>query len=900
MRTSVLFALLLLPLPSTTAMAQPRPTRSREAARPAAEAPPAPVAPPVTARQLKALDARSIGPAVMGGRTPSIALDPTNPGVFYVAHAHGGLFKTTDSGGSFSGVTDKEPIGSVGAVAVAASDPSVIWIGTGEANDRNSSGWGSGVYRSVDGGQTWTHAGLETSRAIAKIAVHPRDPETAYVAAVGDLWTDGGQRGLYKTTDGGRTWAAVLQAPAPLAGRVGAGDVALDPQNPDTVYAALYTRRRTPWSFAFGAEVTDGQDVGGIFRTTDGGKTWTKLTNGLPGLTGRVGLSVYAKNPKVVYAIVQSAEGGVSDIDTVRSRRGGVFRSDDGGQTWVRRSPLNPRPFYFSKIRVDPNDDRKVYVLGFSLHVSEDGGETFREDRFKSVHPDLHELVIDPANGRRLVLGTDGGVYQSWNGGESWTHLSTVPMGEFYRIAVDQSVPYRICGGLQDNVNWVGPSRTRTKDGIVNADWVHIYGGDGFSCAFDPDDPDIVYAEAQSGSAYRIHLKSGAMKPLRPEPSEGQQAFRFHWNSPLVPSVHQRGLFYLAGNRVFEMTARGEMWKAISPDLSTQDVRKILTVGSGAETYGVVFAFSESPVKAGTLWAGTDDGKVWVTENQGAEWTDLTANLPAAARGQWIARLEASHHDARTAYLAVSAFRSGNYAPLVYRTTDLGRNWQAVAANLPAGVPVRVIREDPFNASLLYAGTQEGLFVSLDAGRSWTPFGGLPTVPVDDLVVHPRERDLVIATHGRSLYISDDIRPLQELTPAVLDKAAHLFPIRPVEAFELLPGWGDWGGTGQFHGANPPNGAIITAWVKEPGADPVTISIANAQGQPVAKLTAPAIPGLVRLVWDLKPSKELLLDVGGEGRLFVRPGEYTMTLTVGGATETQKVTVGVAPGLETR
>lgn len=901
MRFALLIGTVILLSSGVDAAAQqPRPTRTRDTAKPSAEAPPAPVIPAVDARQLKALDARSIGPAVMGGRIPSIALDPRNPGAFYVAHAHGGLLKTTDNGGSFSGVTDKEPIGSIGAVAVAPSNSSVVWLGSGEANDRNSSGWGTGVYRSTDGGATWTNTGLKTSRTVAKIVVHPRDPDTAYVAAVGDLWNEGGERGLYKTADGGKTWTAVLQAPAPFTGRVGAGDVAIDPLNPDTVYAALYARRRTPWSFAFGTEVTDGKDVSGIFRTTDGGKTWTKLTNGLPGLTGRIGLSVHAKNPKIVYAIVQSAEGGVGDIDSVRSRRGGVFRSDDGGETWVRKSPLNPRPFYFSKIRVDPNDDQKVYVLGFSLHVSEDGGETFREDRFKAVHPDLHELVIDPANSRRLLMGTDGGVYQSWNGGESWAHLSTFPMGEFYRIAVDQSTPYRICGGLQDNVNWVGPSHTRTKDGIVNADWTHIYGGDGFYCIFDADDPEIVYAESQSGYAFRIHLKSGAVKMLRPEPSEGQQAFRFHWNSPLVPSRHHKGMFYLAGNRVFEMTERGEHWKAISPDLSTQDVQKILAVGSGAETYGVVFALSESPVKAGTLWAGTDDGKVWVTENQGEEWTDLTANLPPAAKRQWIARIEASHHDARTAYLAVSAFRSGNYAPLVYRTTDLGKTWQGLAANLPADVPARVVREDPANPSLLYVGTQNGLYVSLDAGKSWTPFGGLPTVPVDDLVVHARDRDLVIATHGRSLYIADDIRPLQELTPQVMAKAAHLFPIRPVEAFEPLPGWAEWGGSGQFRGANPPTGAIITAWVKELGAESVSVSIANAKGQPVAKLTAPAVPGLMRLVWDLKPAKDLLLQYGGEGQLFVRPGEYDVTLSVGGVTEKQKVTVTVAPGLETR
>lgn len=894
--TPLLSAILLI---SAVGLSAQSPRQRQPATTPPA-APPPPAASAVTPVHVKALDARSIGPAVMGGRTPDIAIDPEDPGTFYVAHAHGGLFKTTDNGGSFTALTDKEPIGSVGAVAVAPSNAKVVWIGTGEANDRNSSGWGSGVYRSADAGATWTHVGLPSSRTIARIVVHPKDPDTAYVAAMGDLWTEGGERGLFKTTDGGKSWKAVLQAEAPHATRAGCGDVAIDPQSPDTVYAALYARRRTPWSFAFGAEVTDGKDVGGIYRTTDGGATWTRLTSGLPGSTGRIGLSVYAKDPKIVYAIVQSTEGGVSDIDSVRSRRGGVFRSDDGGTTWTRRSPLNPRPFYFSKIRVDPNDDQRVYVLGFALHVSEDGGETFREDRFKNVHPDTHALVIDPRNSKRVLLGTDGGVYQSWNQAETWAHLATFAAGEYYRIAADMSAPYRICGGLQDNVNWVGPSATRTKEGIVNADWTNIYGGDGFYCIFDPTDPDIVYAESQSGYVHRLHLKSGAMKGLRPEPSEGQQAFRFHWNSPLIPSRHRQGTFYLAGNRVFELTERGEHWKAISPDLSTQDVQKILAVGSGAETYGVVFALSESPVKAGLLWAGTDDGKVWVTENQGERWTDLTKNLPAAAKGQWVARVDASHHDARTAYLAVSAFRSGNYAPLLYKTTDLGATWQSIAGNLPADGPVRVVREDPFNASVLYVGTQQGLFASIDGGRSYVAFGGLPHVPVDDLLVHPRDRDLVIATHGRSLYIADDVRPLQELTPEVIAKPAHLFPIRTVEAFEPLPGWTEWAGSAMFRGTNPPQGAIITAWIKETSGDPVSIAIANAKGQPVAKLTAPAIPGLARVTWNLKPSKEFLTEYGGEGDKFVRPGEYEVTLTYGKVTEKQKVTVTVAPGLETR
>ncbi|HVZ23622.1 MAG TPA: hypothetical protein VG871_21260, partial [Vicinamibacterales bacterium] len=505
--------------------AQHAKTPPKKAAPAVADAP-KPSGVQVSPAMLKGISARAIGPAIMGGRISDIAYDPSDPWTFYVATAHGGLMKTTDNGASFSSLTGSEPITSTGAVAVAPSNPKVIWLGTGEANDRNSAGWGTGVYRSTDGGSTWTHVGLESSRSIARIVVHPTNPDVAYAAVVGDLWNPSAERGLYKTTDGGKTWTAVLQASAEKD-RVGAGDVAIDPSNPEIVYAALYARQRTPWSFAAGPDASNGKDLGGIFRSTDGGATWKKLTSGLPASTGRIGLSVYAKNPRTLYAVVQSFEGGTSNIDDVTSKRGGVFRSGDGGDTWTRQSDLDPRPFYFSQIRVDPQDDKKVYVLGFMLHVSEDGGKTWREDRFKNVHSDCHALAIDPRTPGRLLLGTDGGVYESYDRAAQWSHLNTMAIGEFYRIAVDESSPYRICGGLQDNVNWLGPSATHSKDGILNADWIDIQGGDGFYCMFDPSDPNIVYAESQGASAYRMNLASGAVKFLQPQPAEGQPAFRF-------------------------------------------------------------------------------------------------------------------------------------------------------------------------------------------------------------------------------------------------------------------------------------------------------------------------------------------------------------------------------------
>ena len=867
--------------------------------------PPAPAqpaqTPAVAEALLKGLRARSIGPAVMGGRISEVAFDPDKPSTFYAATAHGGLMKTTDNGASFRSLTDSQNVSSMGAVAVAPSDPKVIWLGSGEANDRNSSGWGRGVYRSTDAGSSWTHAGLPDSKTIARIVVHPKDPATAWVAAMGDLWQPGGERGCYKTTDAGKTWTASLKGAAPDDKILGCGDLAIDPQNPDTVYATLYARQRTPWSFAAGPDATGGRDAGGIYRTTNGGASWTKLTKGLPSRIGRIGLSVFPKNPKIVYAIVESSDGGTASIFEVNSKAGGIFRSEDGGESWTRQNALNPRPFYFSQIRVHPENDKKVYVIAFAMHVSDDGGRTFREDRAKKVHSDFHALAFDPKNPERMLLGTDGGLYMSYDDAANFQHLNTMPLGEYYRINVDDSRPfYRICGGLQDNLNWVGPSATMTNDGIQNADWTNIQGGDGFYCVFDEAEPQIIYTESQSGFVHKFDLRSGAITGLRPEPAEGQAAFRFHWNSPLVGSRAKDGKLYLGGNRVFELSAEGERWKAMSPDLTMRDPDKTTTTGSGAETYGVVYALADSPSRPGMLWAGTDDGKVWVGHNGGEQWTDVTAGLPAAAKGQWVARVEPGHHDDKVAYLAVSAFRSGNYAPLVYRTGDQGKTWQSIADGLPKDEPVRVVKEDPFNADLLYVGTEFGLYASLDRGKTWTKFGGLPTVPVDDILVHPRERDLVIATHGRSLYVIDNIRALQELTPAVREKKAHLFPIADAWGYEPYPGW-DWqGSTGVFRGANPPMGATIDVWVKEYSGDGISIVIKNAGGTPVANLSAPGTPGLSRVVWNLKPTQDVLTPYGGQGQMFLAPGEYEVTMSHGGVTETQKVKVSIAPGIKTR
>jgi photosystem II stability/assembly factor-like uncharacterized protein len=871
-----------------------------DAAKPKAESPQGPQAVgAVSEKSLAGLKARALGPATMGGRVAALAFDPSDAATFYVGLGTGGIMKTKNAGASFSAIFEKESVASIGALAVAPSDPKVVWAGTGEANDRNSSSWGDGVYRSEDAGSTWKKAGLADSKTIARIVVDPKDPKTAWVAVMGDLWTPSAGRGLFKTTDAGKTWTRLLAAPAPYDDRVGCGELAIDAANTSVIYAALYARRRTPWSFTYGPAVTDGKDLGGLFKSVDGGARWTKLESGLPAKTGRIGLAIYPKNPSIVYAVVQSDLDGSVGWD-VRTKSGGVFRSDDAGAHWTRVNPLNPRPFYFSQIRIDPENDQRVYLLGYLVHVSDDGGKTFREDAFKKVHADCHDLVIDRTRRDRLVLGTDGGVYQTYDAGKTWDFLDGFAAGEYYRINVDMSTPYRICGGLQDNSNWVGPVRTYNKEGILNSDWFQIGGGDGFSCVFDPTDKDVVYAESQEGEVHRFNMANGEIKVIKPQPNEGEPRFRFHWNSPIVGSVHTPGVFYLGGNRVFRFASKGAAWSAMSPDLTARIQDRIETQGSGAETYGIVYTLSESPGKAGVLWAGTDDGKLWVTEDGGSTWTDLTATLPAAAKGEWISRVEAGHHDARVAYLAVDGHRSGNYAPMAWRTGDRGKTWTSVAGDLPAGGPVKVVREDPRNADLLYAGTEFALFTSLDRGAHWVKLGGMPTVAVDDIVVHPRERDLIVGTHGRSLFVIDDLGPLQELRPEVRAKDAHLFPVRPAFGRFLYPGWEDSSGGTVYRAANPPDGAILTYWIREAGHDPVKIEIKNVAGQTVANLSGPALPGLNRISWDLKPTKDVLTEYGGEGALFVRPGTYEAVLTYDDATSKQTIVVTIAPGIETR
>jgi photosystem II stability/assembly factor-like uncharacterized protein len=891
----------------------------------AASLTPAPVAsgpPQLTDILFKNLKARSIGPAVMGGRVSDIAIDPRNPFTFYVALGHGGIFKSNDAGITFDPIFDKQSDLSIGAIAVAPSDSDVIWVGTGEANDRNSSDWGNGVYRTADGGEHWANVGLKDSRCIARIVVDPKNPEIAYVAAMGHLWMDGGERGLYKTTDGGKAWKLILSAPSPHSARTGCGDVVLDASNSQVVYAVLYSRQRTPWSFVSGPEATGSEDVGGIFKSTNGGTSWKKLSGGLPPQTGRIGLAASASKPNTVMAVVQSSAGGEADIRDIRSKSGGVFRSEDGGEHWTRTSAIDPRPFYFSQIRIDPANDQRVYILGFALLVSDDGGKNFREDLSEKVHADCHALAIQPGSAPppkppkpddkdkppkppvclRLLLGTDGGLYQSFAGGKNWDHLNKFPGGEFYRISLDDSKPYfRIAGGLQDNENWVGPSGVQSKEAIRNSDWTALAGGDGFYVLFDPTDRDTFYAESQQGEVHRINLRNGELRRLRPEPGEGAPRYRFHWNSPMVMSKHKPGVIYLGGNHVFKLTDRMEKYAVISPDLTHNDPNKTNATGSGAENYGVVFALAESPKKAGLLWAGTDDGRLWITDNDGGKWTELTNNLPEPVRGQWVVCIEPSHVDPNVAYVATNGYRAGDDRPMILRTADLGKTWQPVTGDLPTNLPIEAIREDLVNPKLLYTGTHFGIFASFDQGAHWVRIGDVPPVRVDDIQIHPRTGDIAIATHGRSIAVLDDSTPFREFTPEIAEKPAHLFGVRNVTGAYLQPGFVDSNGKGVYRGKNPEDGALFTVWVRQFTGDEIKIAVTKANGQPVANLKAPGTPGFTRLNWDLRPTKDVITEYGGDDPKRLLPaGDYNAELTFGQNKVKQSFHVEIAEGITPR
>jgi photosystem II stability/assembly factor-like uncharacterized protein len=818
-------------------------------------------APPRENDLLPASAARSIGPAATGGRIPTLAVVESDPATQYVGAAAGGLWKTTDDGHTWACVFAGRPNASIGSVAVAPSDPNVLYLGTGEANPRNSVSWGNGVFVSRDAGKTWAHGGLADTHHVGKIVVHPRDPNTAFLAALGHVWGPNAQRGLFVTRDGGRTWQHALR----LDADTGCIDVALDHSDPLTVYAAAYRVRRD--GFSGGNPATQFGPLAGVYRSGDGGKSWKRLTRGLPtNPLGRIGLAVSRKDPRLVYAVVQTDRTDTRNVPGQApgfgpAEAGGVFLSRDRGETWFKVNNLCPRPFYFGKVRLDPTDDRRVFVLGLPLWASADGGRSFTPDVAKGIHVDHHDLWINPADPRHMVLGGDGGLYHTRDGGWNWSHIDNLPISQFYAACVDTRSPYRIFGGLQDNGTWGGPSRTSNPAGILNSDWRRVLGMDGFHCRVPHDDPDTLYAEGQYGRLYRIDLPSLRGASIRPTSTRPDApAYRFNWSSPLVLSPHETKTLYYGGNVVFKSADKGQTWRVASPDLTRGEP------GRHAHMGHTLTALAESPAQAGLLYAGSDDGKVHVTHDAGRTWSDVSDRLPGVEKDGTITRVECSPHAAGTAWLSLSRHRKDDRRPYLFRTDDHGQTWKSASGNLPREGPVHVVRADEQNPDLLFAGTEFGLFASLDQGATWRPLTrGVPPCPVHDLVLHPRERELVVATHGRGLYVVD-VSPLRELTPAAGAARAHLFDVRSVSAATTrtssIPT------TRTYFGENPPDGAVI--WYRLSEKLAARLEVVAASGRVVARLKAAGDPGLHRVVWDLKR---------GDGEPHA--GEYRVRLHAG-------------------
>ena len=858
------------------------------------------------ARATAALQFRTIGPTIMGGRVSELAVVESDPRIFYVGVGTGGMWKTENAGITFEHVFKDEETASVGAVAVAPSNPNVVWVGTGEPKNRQSSPWGNGVYRSTDAGRTWTHLGLEATHHIARIRVHPRDPDVAYVAAVGQLWGPNPERGVYRTTDGGRNWDLVLH----VDDDTGATDLVMDPGDPRTLFAATYQRRRRAWGF------NGGGPGSGIHRTTDGGDTWTELTRGLPeGDKGRIGLDIFRGDGNLVFALVeadarrpgQGFGGGPASGQT----RNGVYRSTDRGETWEHISTTNNRPMYYSQIRVDPSDPERLYLGGANLYRSSDGGRSFTPDAAAGVHLDHHALWINPADSDHLILAGDGGVSVSWDRSDNWHQLRNLPIAQFYEIGVDMRDPYHVCGGLQDNGSWCAPSNTLSNQGIRTRDWYNVGSGDGFFTVMHPTNPDLMFAESQGGNITRVHLPTGErarIRPLaRPADDDDDRSLRWNWNTPIVLSAHDENVVYAGANILFRSPDLGRSWEEISSDLTYQIDRDTLTLmgvagsepqmsrNDGQSNYGNLTAVAESPLDAAVLYAGSDDGRLHVTRDGGGAWTDVTGNVPGLPPHTYVTRIVASGGAAGEVFAAFDGHRSADFAPYVYASTDFGASWTPITSGLPA-TSMNALAQHPRAHNLLFAGSEVGVHVSIDRGASWHPLrGGMPTVPVDDIVIHPRDNDLVAGTHGLGIWIMDDIAPLEELSAEVMAAAAHLHPVRRATSYNRYTpqGWTP----GIYAAPNPPDGARIRYQLGE-ATDGVTITITDGEGGVVREMDGLGKPGLNQVIWDLRLTGE-----GADGEPMnpgprVPPGAYTVALTAGEVVLETPVEVRLDPRTE--
>jgi photosystem II stability/assembly factor-like uncharacterized protein len=863
------------------------------------------------------LQYRSIGPANMGGRIADIAVVESKPQVFYIGAATGGVWKTENHGTSWTPLFDNESTGSIGDVTVHQANPNLVWVGSGEPQNRQSSPWGNGVYKSTDAGKTWTHMGLEATKHVGRILIHPRNPDIVYVAAVGDLWSPNEERGVYRTEDGGQTWERVLYVDE----NTGAIDLAMDPGDPNTLFAAMYQRRRTGWGF------NGGGPGSGLYRTLDGGESWSELTEGLPqGEKGRIGVDVFRQDGNVVFALVEADARGPNQgrgSGPGGARESGTFRSLDRGETWEKMSDTNPRPMYYSQIRIDPSNPDRIYVLGTNLTVSDDAGRTFRDDASEQIHVDHHALWINPNDPDHLIIGSDGGVSASWDGTATWRMFDNIPLGQFYQIGFDMRDPYYVCGGLQDNDAWCGPSNTRSMHGIRNQDWYEVKMGDGFFTLVDPNDSTVVFAESQGGNLVRWDLNTGEQTPIRPvvgprENGDTTKAYRFNWNAPLHMSPQDSRTIYLGANYLMRSPDRGMSWEEVGGldltkaiDRETLEIMGVpgsepqMSINDGISAYGTLTTAAESPLSPDVIYAGTDDGNVQVSMDGGATWENVVSRIPGLPDRTYVSRLVPSAHEPGRVYATFDGHRNGDYSAYVYVSEDYGQSWRAIGDGLPDGWSVNVITEHHRTPGLLFVGNEVGVYTTVDRGERWHALkNNLPVVPVDDILIHPRDNDLIVGTHGRSIWIMPDITPLEQLTGGVLAEAGYVFPMPPNTMWAERGDWPFYGAT--FSAPNPERGVLVRYFLSEavPADDDETdhghiaLSITDDGGSTVRTLEAPARAGINEVVWDRRYDRpyEPEEDGGGGGGgtpegPVVMPGTYTVSLTVGESTSSSTVEI---------
>lgn len=872
---------------------------------------------------LAGMQARSIGPAGMSGRVAAIDALASDPLTIYVGASAGGVWKSTNGGIHWKPIFDREAVHSIGALAISPANPNVIWVGTGEGNVRNSVSVGRGVYRSRDGGRTWQHLGLEKTERIHRILPHPTDPDTVYVAALGRLWGENAERGVYRTRDGGKSWQAVLQVDE----RTGAAELVMDPANPDKLFAGMWEFRRWPWFFKSGGPGS------GLYLTVDGGETWRRATekDGLPaGELGRIGLAISKSDPRIVYALVEAAKSA-------------LLRSADGGYTWKTvNSELNVsgRPFYFSDIRVDPERPERLYRLNTLTDVSIDGGKTFETlIGWDKLHPDHHALWINPENGAHMMNGNDGGIGISYDRGATWRFVANLPLAQFYHVRTDMDRPYHVYGGLQDNGSWRGPSSHWEMGPIRNFHWTEVGFGDGFDTAPDPESSRRGYAMSQDGYLIRWNLDNGERVFIRPPAPDEKTRLRFHWNSAFAQDPFDAGTIYFGSQFLHKSTDRGNTWTVISPDLTSNDPEKQKARESGgltpdvtaAENHTTLLSIAPSPLERGVIWVGTDDGRVQITRDGGKSWTNVVAGARGVPVDTWVPHVVPSPHTAGTSFVVFDNHRRSDFATYAFRVDDYGKRWTSLVTSEVDGYAL-VLVPDLVDPNLLFLGTERGLFVSLDGGKAWLRWRhGLPTASVMDLVIHPREHDLVIATHGRAMYVLDDLRPLRALAKLDEKKPLTLFEIAPTFQYQPKPNILDTiNSQSDFQGENRAYGALVSFYVNaahlphpdpevervrkteppvkdakastkpEPNAKPeptkVALEIRDAEGNLVRRFEVDARQGLNRVTWDLlrDPYRSPLPPnpfFGGGAQAPVVPGTYQLTAIFGEARETQRVEV---------